>query len=149
MDVIRRRIGVVAAVKDYFRKYGGGRGSLDIIFDVEDVSPFVMNHLKQRKRINLLMVAAFCNGASVEFLLRPFINIEGFIITVLVGSALVFGCFAAVASRFTRERFYAYFIAVRFAIIIILIWLFAAVHLFDGNYAYTLNYKLDRKQSED
>lgn len=65
-----------------------------------------------------------------------------FIITVLVGSALVFGCFAAVASRFTRERFYAYFIAVRFAIIIILIWLFAAVHLFDGNYAYTVKQKL-------
>ncbi|KAI5647517.1 hypothetical protein M9H77_33522 [Catharanthus roseus] len=128
---------VLGSVWHFFTKNGGLTnviGFMGFLIWYNHIQPW-----RGRKRVSLLMAAAFCKGVFLEFLLGPFIHDnKGIIITLLGGSALAFGCFAVVARRYERERDYTYSYGVLYAIIIVSIWLFSGSYMYGGKDAYTL-----------
>ncbi|KAI5647516.1 hypothetical protein M9H77_33521 [Catharanthus roseus] len=126
----------VGSVLHFFRRIGGLTTVLGFVVCLKLFSSTPPQN--EWKRIYLLIAAALFKGASVDFLLRPFINVEGFIITVLVGSSLAFVCFAGAARNCERQRGHTYSFGVLDTLIACTYWLFAAVKIFDGEYPYTV-----------
>ncbi|KAJ4955395.1 hypothetical protein NE237_012178 [Protea cynaroides] len=88
---------------------------------------------EEKKRVSLLMAAAFFEGASVGPLIDLVIEVDpSILISGFVGTAIAFGCFSA-AAMLAKRREYLYLGGLLSSGLSILFWLHFASSLFGGS----------------
>ncbi|CAK9149413.1 unnamed protein product [Ilex paraguariensis] len=108
----------------------------DILINCTTIPAVAQIHLRKWKRVAVLIVAAFCGGASVGRLINLMVMTDtSIIVSTLVATAVVYGCFS-VAVMLTLRRDYIYMGSLIFSNILIRNWLHYASIVFGGYTAF-------------